>query len=93
MYMSQAPRAQDYVYDADRKMLIELAYDGLEDVDALWNMIRQIEEALSKGCAVLVRGWEPTSPIDFTVDAIRIFRPTVSQVVAQGLCVALYELN
>ncbi|KAI9452333.1 hypothetical protein HD554DRAFT_2043720 [Boletus coccyginus] len=82
-YLSRAPRAQDYRYDADRPMLVELAYDG-RDAGALWRMTMEIETALSKGCAVLVRGWEPTPALDFTMDSIQMFRPTMMQdVVAQ----------
>jgi hypothetical protein len=82
--MSRAPRAQDAKYDEERPMLIELAYDG-SDSRALWTLVRAIETAISKGCAVLVRGWELGPSLKFTRDDIRLYRPTIPQeVVVQG---------
>ncbi|KAG6369564.1 hypothetical protein JVT61DRAFT_14269 [Boletus reticuloceps] len=76
--MSMAPRAQDCTYGADRPMVIELQYDGGNAQD-IHSLTKGIEDAISKGCAVLVRGWEPTPALEFTLSDIQLFRPTVSQ--------------
>ena len=76
--ISNVPRAQDQMYDKHRPMVVELAYDG-NGIHHLNTITSKIEDALSKGCAVLVRGWEPTPALDFSIEAIRMFRPSVSQ--------------
>ncbi|KAI6155869.1 hypothetical protein BKA82DRAFT_4349113 [Pisolithus tinctorius] len=64
--------------DMDRTMLVELKYDG--DKGSLAQLIANISDSLSRGCAVLVRGWKPNNPpLDFTCEDIRFFRPTISQ--------------
>lgn len=64
---------------------MELKYDG--DKGSLAQLIDNISDSLSRGCAVLVRGWKPNNPpLDFTCEDIRFFRPTISQeVVVQGM--------
>lgn len=64
-------------------MLLELS---LETSDR--NSIhKQIRDALAKGIAVLVHGWEPQQAIEFKMDEIAAYRPPASQTVKwQGLC-------
>lgn len=83
--LARAPRAQDQMYSAGRPMVVELAYDD-NDSAALIGLMSKIEVALSKGSAVVVRGWEPRPSLDFSVEAIQMYRPTLSQpVVAQSM--------
>jgi len=82
--MTREPRAQEKMYGEGRPMVIELVYDE-RDAAATARLTSQIEVALSKGSAVLVRGWEPKPKLDFSVDSIRLYRPTMAQMVdAQG---------
>ncbi|KAF8435844.1 hypothetical protein L210DRAFT_3648501 [Boletus edulis BED1] len=78
--ISLAPRAQDQTHGPGRPMVVELLYEA-GNTWALVGLTSKIEEALSKGCAVLVRGWEPNPPLDFSVEAIQMYRPTMSQTV------------
>lgn len=83
--MAKAPRAQDRVYGPNRPMVVELQYDG-RDSHTLHGLTKRIDDAISQGCAVLVRGWEPTPVLQFTLGDIKLLLPTVSQeVVAEGM--------
>lgn len=59
-------------------MVVEVAYDA-GDARAIVSLTRKIQDALSKGCAVLVRGWEPNPVLEFSAEAIQLYRPTLSQ--------------
>ncbi|KAI6138056.1 hypothetical protein BKA82DRAFT_4021780 [Pisolithus tinctorius] len=77
-YMSKAASATEYQYGHGRTMLVELKYDG--DKGSLAQLIANISDSLSRGCAVLVRGWKPNNPpLDFTCEDICFFHPTISQ--------------
>ncbi|KAG9311146.1 hypothetical protein JVU11DRAFT_8209 [Chiua virens] len=76
--LSGVRRAQDEKYNTGRPMVVECTYDG-SDTQALVKMNREIEEALSNGSAVLVRGWEPTPTLEFTVESIGMYRPSLHQ--------------
>jgi hypothetical protein len=90
-HLSKAPRAQDCAYGADRPMVIELQYDGRTSQE-IHRLNKAIEDAISKGSAVLVRGWEPTPALDFNLSDIKLFRPTVTQpVIVQGTYTSVYE--
>lgn len=85
MRMSKAPRAQDCAFSADRPIVVELQYDAL-NAQGIHVLMKGIEDAISKGCAVLVRGWEPTPILEFTLRDIQLLRPTMSQfVTVQGM--------
>lgn len=66
------------MYDKNRPMVVELSYDA-GDTDAVNALPFKIEEAISKGSAVLVRGWEPTPARNFTVEDLRMYRPSLWQ--------------
>ena len=87
--MAKAPRAQEYAYGPNRPMVVELKYDA-QDSRGLHALTNGIEDAISRGCAVLVRGWDPTPVLQFTIDDIKLFRPTIfQQVVVQGMFVVV----
>lgn len=90
--MSKAASAKQYSYGDGRPMLVEAKYEPKSSsVDAL---IAKIRDSLSLGCAVLVRGWQPNNPpLEFTVDDIHLYRPTLSQeVIVQGEIDSMYVL-
>ncbi|KAI5984120.1 hypothetical protein F5J12DRAFT_899406 [Pisolithus orientalis] len=77
-YMSKAVSATEYQYGHGWTMLVELKYDG--DKGSLAQLIDNISDSLSRGCAVLVRGWKLNNPpLDFTCEDIRFFHLTISQ--------------
>ncbi|KAI6157345.1 hypothetical protein BKA82DRAFT_7045 [Pisolithus tinctorius] len=77
-YMSKATCMTEYQYGHGWTMLVELKCDG--DKESLAQLITNISDSLSRGCAVLVRGWKPNHPpLDFTCEDIGFFHPTISQ--------------
>ncbi|KAI5985437.1 hypothetical protein F5J12DRAFT_898994 [Pisolithus orientalis] len=77
-YMSKAASTTEYQYGHGWTMLVELKYDG--DKGLLAQLIANISDSLSRGCAVLVRGWKPNNPpLDFTCEDIHFFHLTISQ--------------
>ncbi|KAL4064654.1 hypothetical protein J3A83DRAFT_4376897 [Scleroderma citrinum] len=79
-YMSGAPRAQEYMYSHTRPMLVELKYQ--DDAKSIRGLVSRIQDALSLGSAILVRGWDPKPTLDFTVEDIQLYRPTMAQSVS-----------
>ncbi|KAL4062017.1 hypothetical protein J3A83DRAFT_4196263 [Scleroderma citrinum] len=67
--LSSTPRAQEYMYSHTHPMLENLKYQ--ENA--------QIQDALLLGSAVLVCGWEPKPTLNFTVEDIQLYRPTMTQ--------------
>ena len=67
-------------------MAVELRYDAA-DLEGVRAVAQQIEEAISNGIAVVVRGWQPSPALDFDLDGVGMVRPTLAQqVVVQGQC-------
>jgi hypothetical protein len=82
--MAEAPKAQLAMYDPNRPMIIELSYTP--DPKMVSKLIVAIEDGLARGSAVLVRGWQPGLRMGFSIDDIKLYRPTMSQnVTVQGL--------
>ncbi|KAL4061811.1 hypothetical protein J3A83DRAFT_4197074 [Scleroderma citrinum] len=79
-YMSGAPRAQEYMYSHTRPMLVELKYQ--DDAKSIQGLVSRIQDALSLGSAILVHGWDPKPTLDFTVEDIQLYRPTMAQSVS-----------
>ncbi|KAI5999285.1 hypothetical protein EDD15DRAFT_2193947 [Pisolithus albus] len=74
-HMAEAERAQEYPH-----MLVELEYDN--SARSARSLMSKIEDAISCGCSVLVRGWEPSPPLSFMEEDIGLYRPTLSQQVS-----------
>lgn len=81
--MSKGFPAQTYNYGAGRPMVQELTYTGT--TSNIRELASKIDENISKGCAVLVRGWTPTPALGFNIEDIGLYRPTLDQeVIVQG---------
>ena len=78
-FMSRAPSALDYRFGDGRPMLVQLEYNP--QTKALQRLVLDIQNALATGSAVLVRGWEPEPRLDFTMEDLRLYRPTLAQTV------------
>ncbi|KAI6016262.1 hypothetical protein BKA83DRAFT_4497885 [Pisolithus microcarpus] len=74
-HMAGAARAQEYPC-----MVVELKYDNSALSARI--LMSKIEDAISSGCAVLVRGWEPSPSLSFVEEDIGLYRPTLSQQVS-----------
>ena len=74
-------------------MVIKLTYDA-RNAQALIGLMTKIQDALSKGCTVLVCRWEPSPPLDFSLEAIQMYCLTFSQlVVIQSRWTPLCTMN
>lgn len=61
-------------------MVVKLAYDD-NNLAALIGLMSKIEVVLSKESAVVVVGWELNLSLDFNVEVIQMYHPTLFQLV------------
>lgn len=95
--LRKAPLATDIPYEKPSVKLIQLPL-SLQRIDAhlpdrasilqeRMEFIADIRNSISNGQAVVVKGWKPEVHTDFTVEDIKLLRPTMSQQVQwQSTC-------
>lgn len=89
--MAASPKAATTTY-LGRPAFIELTY--VHHSERVRSLVREIEEALSQGTPVVVRGWKPSVDLGFSVDDIHLYRPTTCQeVTVQGRSILLFEIG
>ena len=79
--MSRGIQAQDFKYSAGQTMVKELKYTGC--TSDIMDLASKIDGYISMGW--LIWGWTPTPTLDFTIEVIQLYCPTLDQdVITQG---------
>lgn len=91
--LSWACHTQDQMYSPVHPMVVKLTY-GARNAQALVGLTLKIQDALSKGCTVVMHGLEPSPPLDFSLEVIQMYHPMLSQLmVVQSKWSLLFTMN